>query len=315
MLPAARREIHCVPFILVWFLCTHSSGYDHTEIMANNSSPLQKARALEIPKVLDTTQGETENYDFWDSHADLLREAWKDWESSVSLPALDVNNIVEPDATWERIAPDVYHCKRFVSSHGTRTLQRFIDAVINDSGIPRRRPNGMNRFGGVFHPADGVDGAVALESWNHFYKDLMDTYVLPLGRKYFSSYIRSAKDDAESYAFTIRYKAGEDLQLKEHTDASMYTININLNPDETSYSGSSVYFVSGDDGESTTVDFAPGSAVLHRGQIRHGSNVLSEGERQNLVIWVFGEHGYVRIRPYDDEPGPDQVTFGSLDEL
>jgi hypothetical protein len=226
-------------------------------------------------------------------------------------------------SSWHSIAPDVYVCDHFLTSAGTALLQQFMDRAMDHSGIPRRRPNGMNRFGGVFHPSSrdtgGVDGAIALQAWDVFYADLMQQYIRLLGRKFFSSYIRSDHDDAESYAFTIRYKVGEDVQLQEHTDASLYTININLNTvteattttTTPSYDGSKVYFVTEPVVTSngtvvvprnkTTIAFAPGSAVLHRGQIRHGALPLTHGERTNLVIWVFGEQGYVRIQPYGDE--------------
>jgi hypothetical protein len=215
----------------------------------------------------------------------------------------------------------------------------------------------MNRFGGIFHPAaaihdgdddkegmDLVDGAVALQTFERFYAELLHDHVRPLGRHFFKQYIRSDADDGESYAFTIRYRADEDVRLKEHTDASLYTININLNSDDdmdnkddgaakvsSSYDGSSVYFVTEDDDDDetdeetranmttrrrTTVTFAPGSAVMHRGQIRHGTMPLTSGERTNLVIWVYGEHGYVRVQPYDDDDGDDAgILWRNHDEL
>jgi hypothetical protein len=302
-------------------------------------------RQLVVPAVVDTTDGESENLDFWSTNAALLRAAWQEWEESntTMLPALNVRDmiLVQPEADeqriascWQRIAPDVYLCDRFMTPMGTAALKTFIDMALQESGIPRRRPNGMNRFGGVFYPSlDGsVDGAIALTAFDQFYTEFLDDYIRPLGRHFYPSYIHpdSNTDDDESYAFTIRYKAGEDVQLKEHTDASLYTININLNTDDdvdnddngaSTYDGSRVYFVTeeeekDDDDDTdertrtrntttTTMAFAPGSAVLHLGQIRHGTMPLTKGERTNLVIWVYGQHGYVRIRPYDKS---DEVT-------
>jgi hypothetical protein len=304
---------------------------------------------------------------------DGSKNGGKNNKTTVILPALHVKEILAPEqlqqprreeeeedpassstTCWRWIAPDVYVCDRFLSPMGTATLQRFVDAALRGSGIPRRRPNGMNRFGGIFHPAavihndsdsdsdndnddgmDVVDGAVALQTFERFYAELLHDHVRPLGRHFFKRYIRSDADDGESYAFTIRYRADEDVRLNEHVDASLYTININLNSEDdmddgttkasSSYDGSSVYFVTEDDDDDdetdeksranttttrrTTVAFAPGSAVLHRGQIRHGTMPLTSGERTNLVIWVYGEHGYVRVRPYDDDDDGDDAGF------
>lgn len=48
--------------------------------------------------------------------------------------------------------------------------------------------------------------------------------------------------------------------------------------------------------------FAPGEAVLHLGGQYHAAEPTTEGCRINLIVWLFGAHGVVRIAPYD-EPG------------
>ena len=43
----------------------------------------------------------------------------------------------------------------------------------------------------------------------------------------------------------------------------------------------------------------PGMALLHLGQHKHGvTNV--KGERTQLVIWMYGKDGYVRVKPYNE---------------
>merc|ERR1712071_104787 len=49
------------------------------------------------------------------------------------------------------------------------------------------------------------------------------------------------------------------------------------------------------------IHFESGTAVLHRGMTKHGARPLEGGQRNNLVIWLHGIDGYVRIAPY--EPG------------
>jgi len=50
------------------------------------------------------------------------------------------------------------------------------------------------------------------------------------------------------------------------------------------------------------VTFTPGMAVLHRGMLRHAAYPIRKGERIQLIIWVFGPGGYVRVAPnYDSD--------------
>ena len=44
----------------------------------------------------------------------------------------------------------------------------------------------------------------------------------------------------------------------------------------------------------------PGEALIHLGQLRHGVTPI-EHERHQLVIWMFGEHDYVRIAKYESD--------------
>jgi len=209
------------------------------------------------------------------------------------------------------------------------------------AGIPTRRPNGMNRYGIILDPT--IEGAVSYEHINHYlHEHLVHAYVRPLARMLFEDVTsrNHPEDDMESYAFTIRYHPDQDMELKEHSDASIYTININLNLPPTptsldndsntqggsSYEGSSLYFVdpihdddsfgkvirSDDESQEqqkpravTNVSFAPGMAVLHRGIVRHAALPITAGERHNLVIWLFGKHGYVRI---GEHPQKERLT-------
>lgn len=101
------------------------------------------------------------------------------------------------------------------------------------------------------------------------------------------------------------------MALAEHSDQSTYTININLNTEEEhDYEGSSLYFVgdgsgNGDRSEHYPVQQQPGTAVIHRGITRHAALPIERGTRTNLVIWLFGKDGYVRVAPYAKE---EQLT-------
>mmetsp|Transcript_26155 Transcript_26155/g.54806 ORF Transcript_26155/g.54806 Transcript_26155/m.54806 type:complete len:255 (+) Transcript_26155:309-1073(+) len=187
----------------------------------------------------------------------------------------------------------------------------------------------------------GVSGDAELQA---FLEDLVRDYLRPLGRSFFPAFCGNPEDDAFFYAFTIRYEhqcgrpddgdeneEGDsppycDRDLKEHSDASLYTLNLNLNLPGEEYSGSSLYFVTleeADDSNNTNatihrstkhaharnqrrprqrrrheLTFEPGTAVLHRGMTRHGALPLGGGKRNNLVIWLHGPDGYVRTASY-----------------
>ena len=282
------------------------------------SSMLKRARALKAPTALSTDSGESEAVQFWNDNAKLLHAAWLEWEKTQDdLPILD-NSIYDPvlrDAVqaawkdpnkedgvrtlWEEIAPNVYTCQ-LLQPDRIADLRAYIDRA-SGAGIPTRRPNGMNRFGLILDP--NTEGSVFLSGLDEFYQVLVDEYVRPLGRLFFPEYMQSP-DDVDSYAFTIRYKEGEDVSLREHSDASLITMNINLNlpsrTNETNYEGSTLYFVDDGTGEHHRVRFQPGMAVLHRGLTRHAAEPIAHGERTNMVVWLFGQHGYVRFVPYEE---------------
>lgn len=310
-----------------------------------STSSLSRARSLETPQVTAIEGGETEHLDFWQTHEDLLQQAWKEWgkEQQENLPGLDDDTIVmDPNIVrrthqlrdnpsvplesafqrdfWsnEQI-PNVYTCRSFLSPRGIHRLRQHLTAS-SQAKIPTRRPNGMNRCGLVLD--DETQGGVSYPEMDSFRHWLVTDYVRPMARMLFPEWIGSYDDDENHYAFTIHYKKGKeqsnennatktDVQLKEHTDASVVTINININlpqedaDEEDYYEGSDLLFFNEDSGERHSIKFEPGMAVIHRGLHRHQALPIQKGERHQLIIWLFGRDGYVRILPYDKE---EQLT-------
>jgi hypothetical protein len=276
-------------------------------------SALQAARELEAPVAQSSDNGEMEGAEFWEQHASLLKNAWQEWEAFQQLPHLDADELLDEELReavdsawndhakedeirklWTEVAPNVYRCQ-FFNPRKIKLIREHIDKASYESKIPTRRPNSMNRYGLLLNP--DIHGAVNLEGFQKFYRHLLDHYIRPLGRLLFTEYIGEG-DDHFSYAFTIRYTEGEDVTLKEHSDASLVTFNVNLNTPETEFEGSTLYFLD-KAGSIHNVTFEPGMALLHLGQTRHASFPLEAGERTNLVAWLFGEYGYVRIVPYE----------------
>ncbi|CAJ1950850.1 unnamed protein product [Cylindrotheca closterium] len=261
------------------------------------------------------------------------------------LPSLDEDTMMEPTlkeriqqiwkkpsleaelelqaAIWEEPIRNVHTCSSFFSPQGIQNLRHHL-SLMGQANIPTRRPNGMNRNGFVLD--DETEGGVSYVSVNDFRGWLVDDYLRPLGRMFFPEYIGSDEDDESSYAFTVHYQYNDgrgdnvestntsatkrpDVKLKEHSDASVVTVNINLNlPGEDEYGGSQLLFLddNDDDGPGTNsteqrrkqLEFQPGMAVIHRGLHRHQALPIEKGERHQLIIWLFGNDGYVRVAPY-----------------
>lgn len=343
------------------------------------SSPLALARNLHAPLATDTEDAEFEHASFWDVNGPLLQDAWKEYEKHMqTCTMLSSNDIflnpnlstalenafgnpaeeteAEVKLLWrdnefsEKSLPKGVYATQVLTESGVFGLRQLLDAATS-SGIPTRRPNGMNRHGVIVDSE--VEGAVSMESLVKLVEEeIINQVVRPVGRMLFPDRV-GCDDDLEYFAFTIRYDGSDndednrnsvnedgtddgnmpkrDFELKEHRDASVVTLNINLNLPGEGYDGSEVYFrefPSGDstsdeqdhfpqDGESDggTVRFSPGMAIIHLGAHRHGSLPISasaskngSGKRYNLVIWLFGKDGDVRIAPYEKEEQMDIMT-------
>jgi hypothetical protein len=314
------------------------AGNPLPKIAFSSSSALERARALQAPIVSSTMGGESDNLNFWEQHEDLFQNAWREWAATTQgIPKNDSTNLpdlaetqmtnaslyqqiqdlwqypsVEKEESlqqdfWEEPIKGVFVCQEFLSTQGIRRIRAHLEAASN-SGIPTRRPNGMNRYGLVLD--EETQGGVSYPELDAFREWLVDTYVRPLGRMFFPDYIGNQEDDESSYAFTIHYEPTEkkgDVQLNEHSDASVVTININLNlpgEEDEGYEGSSLIFVNDDDehnndtGILKELRMEPGMAVLHRGLHRHQASPIERGQRHQLIVWLMGRGGYVRVAPY-----------------
>jgi len=264
-------------------------------------------------------------------HEAGVHQAWEEVLASSAAGDEAVSGSPEGHQSQHR----VYRYPDFLTEEGVRILRQHLD-VLSQSGVPRRRPNAMNRNGLLLDPS--VPGGVTGDPELHrFISIIAQEYLRPLGRSFFPELAGDPADDTNHYAFTIQYGADDvekatpsglfnwlrqkmtsiddisnstttDWDLKEHSDASLYTLNINLNLPEEGYSGSSLYFVAPQDRNTTDaavphridVSFEPGTAILHTGMTRHGARPLQAGKRSNLVVWLHGTEGYVRVAPYGE---------------
>merc|ERR1711934_763503 len=86
-----------------------------------------------------------------------------------------------------------------------------------------------------------------------------------------------------SEAFIVRYSAADGAQnhLPVHTDGSTYSFNLLLS-EATDFEGGGTWFELLD----STLHLERGQVLMHRGDLRHGGQVVTEGVRHILVGFV-----------------------------
>ena len=294
-------------------------------------SALDMVRQLRVPAPSATTNGEYEGAAFWEMHDSLLRHAWLEYDrahpglftfnasfeeryihpqmraavqslrraaatGSSTTEQLERTLLRESGGLFEELAPGVWGTRRLFSvAFGTDMDEELRHQAA--SGIPMRRPNGMNRYGAILGDV-GFESALA---------GLVSAYLRPLAEALFPAHV-GGDDAAEHFAFAIRYRGGEDVALAEHRDAAVATINVCLHT-SSSFTGGDLEFVleEGEGGHTpegrerkkkARMKWEPGLAILHLGKLRHAALPLRAGERTNLVVWLHGRHGVVRVAPY-----------------
>jgi len=107
--------------------------------------------------------------------------------------------------------------------------------------------------------------------------------------------------DTQTFGFSIQWQPETDTSLQAHTDASSVTLNINLNQAGEDFSGSGVRFFDRESRQISELMFAPGTALIHHGSVAHESMPITDGERSNFVLWLYGESGQVSRSKIDPQ--------------
>ena len=270
-----------------------------------SSDALMRARQLAAPSAVVTLHGDVEGSDFWEEHASLLeaaRVAYGPLDASVYAPSDD--DILRPtldDVT--EVVPGVY-AVRVLSDRFVRKLSAEL-AHLRSSGIPLRRPNGMNRHGCILSQLGFEDAIEAICA----------RALRPLGLRLFPRALK-ASDISHSYAFSVLYDAdaeGGDVELNEHADGAALTMNLCLsNCDDAGgdllFRGVRFHEKDAEKREPVRVRQRQGYALLHLGQHLHAAAPTTRGRRENLIVWMFGKHDFVRIAPYNAD-GSDGHPF------
>jgi hypothetical protein len=243
---------------------------------------------------------------FWERNRGLLADAWTEWDETEgkALPRLD-DSVFHPDLRaaidtawenpdsedavrklWKEITPGVVQCP-FFDSAGIAAVRSYMRAAA-DAGIPVRPPYGivLNREGAMLDPRSA--GFLAPPAFQALYEQIVGRIMRPVSRLLFPEVMGF---DQQTFGFSIVYRPGLDTSIRPHTDASTTTLNVNLNLPEERFSGSEVDFFDRRTGETHPFVFEPGVAVLHRGNAAHAARPITQGERTNLVLWLYGSNG------------------------
>lgn len=269
---------------------------------------LEKARNLELPSREAMLLRDNSVQAFWDNNRQLLKNAWLEWENKETTDLifpdeslLDSNLRRAIEQAWanpekemlvkelmSEASPGVFQFQFFDPERLTE-LRRYFDAVAS-ANIPLKPPYGiaLNRYGAMLDARS--EGYLAAPSFQAFYKILIDQYMRPIARLLFPEILGF---DTQAFGFSIQYEAGVDTSLRMHTDASAATLNINLNLPSETFTGSQVDFYDPKTRNMNRLSFEPGMAMIHKGSVAHAAQPIQSGQRSNLVLWLFGEGGYI----------------------
>lgn len=283
------------------------------------SNALSTARKIERPTRDAMLQRLPSVNEFWIENRNLFEDAWQQWETSESdkLQPLDSSlydaklhaaverawkdphQETDVKALWKEVFPGVYEAQ-FFNPERLAILRDYLEKVAN-ANIPLRPPYGisLNRGGAMLDSRS--EGYLAAPGFQAFYKRLMDFYMRPISRLLFPDV---AGYDSQTFGFSIQWQPDTDTSLRAHTDASSVTLNINLNLPGEDFSGSGVRFFDQATRRVEELTFGPGTALIHHGSVPHESMPITEGERSNFVLWLFGEAGMV-ARPGSETQNSD----------
>jgi hypothetical protein len=245
---------------------------------------------------------------FWLQNRDLFTDAWKQWEASESDGLTDLDSslydsklrsaveLAWEDPTeeskvkdlWTEVFPGVFEAQ-FFDPERLSILRSYLDGVA-DARIPLKPPYGisLNRGGAMLDSRS--EGYLAAPNFQVFYQSLMNTYMRPIARLLYPDIVGY---DTQTFGFSIQWQSDKDTSLRAHTDASSVTLNINLNLPGEDFSGSGVRFFDRETQQVRELTFAPGTALIHHGSVPHESMPITQGERSNFVLWLYGESGQV----------------------
>jgi hypothetical protein len=212
-------------------------------------------------------------------------------ESSPDRRVAALRKLLQPTAV-----DGVFALPLLSSDFCTHLLEEFTH--LRNSGIPLRRPNGMNRYGAILTDLGFQTGLL----------EFLSAHILrPLAQEIYPQWVQGAEVE-EVFGFIVRYDMSGDVELKEHADAACVTLNVCLGPEEdgrSAFEGGALAFrgvrfqdADADTRPQTVIEHRVGVAIIHLGQHLHQATPITKGVRENLIMWMTGNGGWVRVRPY-----------------
>ena len=208
-----------------------------TEAPAQGLSHLARARlvaeTMPVQNNGSTENAEFEGAEWWEEHAELFAAARAEWgvlhpelfdleasaESFIDPRLLRAVSALERAAAvggevdeselrslFTPAAKGVWRFPLFTPLFCEKMLDELRHAEA--SGVPLRRPNGMNRFGAIL---EDVPGGVSFDKSLSY---LTRRHLRPLSQMLFP-WLVAAGDADEHYGFVVRYKPGEDVSLAQ----------------------------------------------------------------------------------------------------
>lgn len=270
--------------------------------------PLDQAKAIARPSREAMLQRDISVYRFWDENKTLFKDAWAEWDDGLSNQEYPIDETIydsklreavakawaEPTTEagvknlWREVFPGVYEAQ-FFDPNRLVDLRHYL-AKAEASGIPVRPPYGisLNRGGAMLDCRS--EGYLAAPRFQEFYNGLMERYMRPISRLLFPDIVGY---DTQTFGFSIQWQPETDTSLRAHTDASAVTLNINLNLPDEHFKGSGVRFFDRQTQQIRELSFAPGTALIHHGSVPHETIPITEGERSNFVLWLYGDNGQI----------------------
>lgn len=155
-------------------------------------------------------------------------------------------------------------------------LDHFLEVAAARDDLVIRRPNSMNNYGVIINEI-GLEHAI----------DTLQVLVMqPVAALLFP--VEGGRFDGH-HSFLVQYEAApdRDTHLDMHTDDSDVTFNVCLGK---VFEGAGLTFcgIIGTPGHRLhAMQFMHelGRCVVHLGNQRHGADVITEGERANLILW------------------------------
>mmetsp|Transcript_18579 Transcript_18579/g.62276 ORF Transcript_18579/g.62276 Transcript_18579/m.62276 type:complete len:450 (-) Transcript_18579:139-1488(-) len=224
-----------------------------------------------------------------------------EWLDADLLAATRSRDEARMRALLTEVSPGVYSFRMATPAFCEAFLEEM--AHFEASGLPKARPNSMNRYGVIVNEI-GMERLVDV---------LQQEIICPLAELLYSE-VKGCLSLDHHHTFMVEYQEGQDLGLDMHHDDSEVTLNLCLGRE---FTGAGLRFC-GVFGEPTYRKFSyqykhiPGQAVLHLGRQRHGADDIASGERMNLIVWNKSSSLRAVLpneRPAHGKVPPDEVCL------